>query len=480
MRYLLIVFSLFILSANAQENVKNYQFKFKINGTEGDTLYMANYLGKKLYYYDTAYADKGGITIFKGNEIPGGIYAIVTPGPKYFEIVVNEPKIELETNIEDFTEHMNVKISEENKAFYEYINFVNKKKIKSIPLAQKFKDTLTSEKEKEELRQQLEKIDAEVKAFQENFEEKHFDKLFAAKILSLNHELKIPEAIGEDSRYVYYKTHFLDNLDLNDDRFAHSPAFINKIERYFTEVLQQHPDTIYTHAFKLIDQIRDEKSDTWKLLVHYVTNTFEHSKIMGMDKVFVKMGQKYYCNEGKTKAYWMPEDKLTELCEKVAVLEHLLIGEKAPNLILQDTTEQNWINLHKDVNADFTILVFWDPDCGHCKKEVPKINDIYLKLRDSINLKVVGVGGLLEMDKWKTFIREKELNDWIHISDNPEIHNNAYNYLNKTTIESLNFRQTYDIYSYPQVYLLDENKVILAKKLGADSLEKVILNYSRR
>ena len=217
----------------------------------------------------------------------------------------------------------------------------------------------------------------------------------------------------------------------------------------------------------------------------YLTDDFEGGSLTGNNawewiRFFVKMGQKYYCNEGESKAYWMPEDKLIGLCEKVEVLEHLLIGEKAPNLILQDTTEEKWVNLHKDVKAKFTVLVFWDPDCSHCKKEIPKINDVYNKLKDSIDIKVVGVGGLLETDKWKTFILEKELTDWIHISDNPEIHNNAYNYLDKTTIESLNFRQTYDIFSYPQVYLLDEDKIILGKKLGAEGLGKIILNYHKR
>ena len=292
MRYLLFVFSFIIFQAYGQETVKNYQFKFKIKGTENDTLYMANYLGKKLYYYDTAYTDNNGVTIFKGESIPGGIYAVVTPGPKYFEIVVNEPKIELETSKDNFAENMNVKISDENKAFYEYINFVNKRKLESIPIVEKYKDSLTPEDEKEALRVELEKIDSEVKTFQENFEAKYFEQLFAAKVLSLNHELNIPEELNEKERYNYYKSHFLDKLDLNDDRFAHSPAFINKIERYFTEVLHQIPDTIYTHAFRLIDQIEDEKSETWKLLVHYVTSTFEHSRIMGMDKVFCKNGTK--------------------------------------------------------------------------------------------------------------------------------------------------------------------------------------------
>lgn len=478
MRFIISIFFLALFSLNAQDNIQSYEFKFTIENTENDTLYLANYLGKKLYYYDTAYANNKGVTIFKGNEIPPGVYAVVTKGPKYFELIINEPKIELETSTDNFVSKMKIINSDENKAFYEYINYVNRKKIESIPLSKKYNDSSTSEEEKKTLKIQLDTIDKKVKYFQKTFDEKYKGNLFAADLMAINYDVIVPDTIQQKDKYFYYKSHFFDRLDLNNDRFARSPAFMNKIEKYFTQVLPQNPDSIYLAAYELADKIVDTKSDAWKLIVHYVTNKFEQSKQMGMDKVLVKMAQKYYCTEDSL-AYWMPKDKLIELCEKAEVTQHLLIGEKTPNIILQDTTEENWINLHKDVKTKWTVLIFWDPECGHCKEEIPKINDFYLKVRDSISLSIVGVGGVLETDKWKKFIKDNEL-DWIHISDNPEINENAYQYLNKTTIKSLNFRQTYDIFSYPQVYLLDENKIIRAKKIGAENIEKLVLELDKR
>ena len=40
----------------------------------------------------------------------------------------------------------------------------------------------------------------------------------------------------------------------------------------------------------------------------------------------------------------------------------------------------------------------------------------------------------------------------------------------KTTLQSLNFRDTYDIFSTPKVYLLDENKKIIATKLMPEQM----------
>ena len=478
MRLILSLLFLTLFSINAQDDIKDYEFKFKIENTENDTLYLANYLGKKLYYFDTAYADNKGVTIFKGSKIPPGVYAVVTKGPKYFELIVNEQKINIETSTNNFVKEMKVINSNENKAFYEYINYVNVKKIESIPLSKKYSDSTTSEEEKIDLKNQLEVIDKAVKEFQTSFDEKYQGNLFSADLMGINYDVKVPDSIAKKDRYFYYKSHFFDRLDLNNDRFARSPAFMTKIEKYFTQVIPQIPDSIYLAAFDLADKIDDRKSDSWKLIVHYVTNKFEQSKQMGMDKVMVKMGQKYYCTEDSL-AYWMPKDKLKELCEKIDVTQNLLIGEKTPNIILQDTTEQNWINLHKDITSKWTVLVFWDPDCGHCKEEIPKINAFYNNVKDSIDISIVAVCGVLETDKWKKFVKENKL-DWTHISDNPEINSNPYQYLNKTTIESLNFRQTYDIFSYPQVYLLDENKIIRAKKIGAENIEKIVLDFEKR
>ncbi len=78
-----------------------------------------------------------------------------------------------------------------------------------------------------------------------------------------------------------------------------------------------------------------------------------------------------------------------------------------------------------------------------------------------------------ETADWKKFVAEKELK-WINVSDNPEVNKNAAKYIHLTTLESLNFRDTYDIFSTPQVYLLDKDKKILAKKLSAEQLDDIL------
>jgi hypothetical protein len=93
---------------------------------------------------------------------------------------------------------------------------------------------------------------------------------------------------------------------------------------------------------------------------------------MGMDGVFVCMAQEYYCPANNSKAFWIDSTKLVDLCEKADKTFPLLIGKKAPRLILADTSETKWIDFYNLPNK-YNLLLFWDPDCGHCKKEIPKL-----------------------------------------------------------------------------------------------------------
>ena len=72
----------------------------------------------------------------------------------------------------------------------------------------------------------------------------------------------------------------------------------------------------------------------------------------------------------------------------------------------------------------------------------------------------------------KKFIRDKKL-DWLNLSDFPDANENPTKYLfdqKVTDLKSLNFRKTYDIFSTPQVYLVDKDKKIIGKKLDALTL----------
>ncbi len=455
-----------------------YNLKFKIDGLKDTTVYLAKYLGNRLYYADTT-ESKNGVAQFKKDHYDGGVYAVICPGPKYFEFIMADKQVEIHTSLDNFIKHMKIVKSKENKIFYDYIKFINVKKPEAKLLSDA-KAKLNPKKDKKkiaELEAQGKALDKEVKDYQKRIVEENKD-LLIGRILNMSIEPEIPADIKSNDtlRYRYFKEHYWDNIMLADDRLVRSPVFHNKLEFFFQKMLLQQPDTICENAHQIIGQIK-EGTDMFKYVVHYVTYNYETSKIMGMDAVFVCMADTYYCPPEQTKAFWLDSAKLVELCERKDALKPLLVNKVAPNIRLADTTEKNWVNLHKDVNNKYIGLVFWADDCGHCKKEIPKIKELYDELKSKgVDIEIVAVGTSLETEGWKKFIKDKKL-DWINISDFPDANKSPEKYIFEqkvTDLQSLNFRKTYDIFSTPQIYLLDQNKVIQAKKLDALNLAKIM------
>jgi hypothetical protein len=93
-------------------------------------------------------------------------------------------------------------------------------------------------------------------------------------------------------------------------------------------------------------------------------------------------------------------------------------------------------------------------------------------------LEIYAIGNDFETAPWKEFVEEKGYTDWINVSDNPEVNAQdsamALIYSGVTNLESLNFRTTFDVYATPKIFLLDKDKKIVAKQIGAEQLVDIL------
>ena len=458
---------------------QNHTIKGKINGlNENDSVYLAQYLGKSLFYNDTAVVKSDGYFTFEGKPYElGGKYAIVTPGPKLLEVLLDSENLLFESDQENLDFNMNVIESKNNQIFYDYKRFLGQKNTERGPWDIIAKDSLSDEKEVKNAREEIGKLTEEVINYQKRIIGEN-KEILVGKMINMSMDIIVPDApkTTEDERqwrYKYYRNHYWDNVDLTDPRLVREQAFHRVLEKYLSTVLPQIPDTIVAEGGKLLEKVA-ANYDMYKYTLHQLTYLTETSKIMCMDRAFVAIVNRYY----KTgKADWLDEEKLAKIIEGSDKKSKTLCGEVAPNIILPDVTGEEWINMH-DIDAEYLVVAIWEPGCGHCKKEMPKLQEVYKQFK-SKGLEVVAVNNELENEDWIKFVEEKEL-DWINISDNPEINNseNARQLIldGTTTLNSLNFRAMYNITSTPQIYLLDKNKEILAKQLNSEQLEGMLEN----
>ncbi len=168
---------------------------------------------------------------------------------------------------------------------------------------------------------------------------------------------------------------------------------------------------------------------------------YENPKLVGFDKVFVMLVDKYIRTGKSGKIY---DEKTTmKIIEKADIIKPLLIGSVAPDLYMIDTVNAKIVNkmgfdtastsesitklyyknmdklapLYKtlsSVQAKYIVLVFWDVDCSHCVTEIPKLLEIYHDLKKTVDVKVFSVYTVYEFDKWRKYIIDKKL-DFINV-----------------------------------------------------------------
>lgn len=404
-------------------------------------------------------ADVNGNVVFEGRKnLPGGIYLFVFPDKRYFEMLVDkEQHFSMETTWDDPINSMKVKGSNDNEQFYQYLKFAVKLQQQSSATQGLLKDAKTKE-DSAALNNKLKGIDEQMTNYRKNFIAEN-PKSFLAKIFLTLPEPEIPKEIPllpngrKDSTfaYRYFKSHYLDNVDFSDNRLLRTPLFAPKVEKYLKDLTPQIPDSINVSADYLVQKAKAD-SEVFKYVLWWITYNYETSKIMGMDEVFVHMVEQYYMTG---QAFWLDSAQLVKIVDRARKIAPNIIGNTAPELALKDTLGR-WQILSK-VPAKYTILVFWDPDCGHCQKEMPKIKDVYDKWKNK-GVEVYAVDIEVDEAKWKKFIREHDL-EWINVND-----------INHQS----NFRQLYDIYSTPVIYILDDKKVIRAKRIGAEQIDEIL------
>jgi len=446
-----------------------YDIKVRVVGWKDTVFYLGNHYGDKQYVRDTAKVNHEGWAEFKGKEpLDGGIYLVIMPTKTYFEILIteNDQKFTVETDNADFINNFQVKGSAENKLFNEHQRFIIGKTKESQALkvrldsAKTIKDSVVMKDSTKAIQEKMSKLDKDVKEYRMNLM-KNSPKTFTAKILKTMKDPEVPEAPKDakgnitDStfQYRYYKQHYFDDVDFNDARLLRTPILQNKIKVYTEQLTVPVPDSIIESVDYIIEKSKVNK-EVFKYCVATLANHYETSPIMGYDKIFVHIAERYYLTD---QAYWADSTLKANIEKRVTKIKPNILMTPAHDLFLPDTA----FAMHRlyDVKAKYIVLVFWDPTCSHCKKEIPKLAHYYDSVKAAkLDIEIFAIGIESELDLWKNYIKDNNLK-WINVSD---LYNNTH------------FRDFYDIYSTPVIYLLDDKKRIIAKRLDTEKIADFI------
>lgn len=447
----------FSLLSWAQEG---FEIKVKIDGYQEKELYLAYYLGDKQYIQDTVIRAADDTFTFTGEEaLPGGIYLVVmAPDNQFFQVLVDEKnqRFSLNTQIgETQLENTVFKNSPDNQDFYTYLLYLADQRT----LGEEFQKTISSEassaEEKAAAQEKLAGLGDKVLMYQKKFIAERPSSI-AAAIIKANLPTDFPEFTGNDEeinekKWRWMQKHYFDQIDLGDVRMLRTPFLFQRVDYFVQKLHVQHPDSIALAIDFVLDKMKPA-DDVFKFYLIHFLNFYAASKFVGMDAVYVHLVEKYYA---KGLAPWTEEEQLTKIIDNANRLKPLLIGKVAPDLQME-RRDGSKINLH-DVDSPYTVLYFWRYDCGHCKKSTPVLADFHEKFKDRGVKIFAGCAKLRdEVSECWDYIDENGIGEWIHVVDPYGLSR---------------FMTTYDLKTTPQIYVLNENKEIISKRLGAEQLE---------
>ena len=473
---------LFILTIFLSQTVlpQGHDIKIKMKDLADSTILLGHYLNKSMYPDDTIKLDDNGNGAFKGKTmLPGGMYIVYLPSTKFFQILLDkDQQFSIEADTSDFANTVKIKGSEDNAIFYDFQKYMIALSEEASAVQQKLK-TLKNDAEKEEYRNKLKKLGEERIEHIKKIIQEH-PGLFVSTFLKATLDIEVPDppllANGKkDSlwQYYYYRNHYFDNFNYTDPRLLRTPLIEDKVMDYISKVIPQIPDSIILYCDTLLDK-SEADSNIFRFMLITLFNHFVKSNIMGMDAVYVNLGEKYYL----TRSWWSDKKYLEDLKDRIEKTKPLLIGKTAPDIELMlvptdhfiaaenDTALKRFphagtkIELH-DIEAKYLVLVFWEADCGHCKVAIPKLHEIYENSLKNKDIKILAISTLFGEEgkiKWIDFVNKHKLYDWMNAW-------NPYSY---------EYKLKYDILTTPQIFILDKDKKIVAKRIGPEQIEPMI------
>ena len=446
-----------------------YKIDFKIKGLKDTTAYLGYYYGETTYLKDTAKVNSQGYCSFQNKKsLAQGVYFFVLNKTKFFDFVVSSQQyFSLETSMDDYVMHMKVTGDEDNRLYFENMVFISERHKEADPFIKILQDSTLKEDQKKDARDSFQKVNEKVMAHQTEIISKYPTTL-TARLLKITRPVEVPDPpkradgnIDSTFQLRYYRQHFFDHFDLSDPALIQLPRpyYMEKMNEYLDKLFLQTPDSLMA-AIDGIAAKAKKNQDAYKYLIWTAVYKYQKPTIMGLDEVYVRLIDKYFLSGEMD--FWVNDKFKKSLKESADKLRISLIGKTGPDLRMQDQNFQQK-SLY-GIKRKYTVLYFFDPDCGHCREESPKLVDFYNKNKVKFNLEVFAVSADTSMQKMRDYVKEMKMT-WVTV-------NGPRSYVG-------HYGKLYYAETTPTLYVLDDKKKIIAKGLPADKLEGFFIDYER-
>ena len=224
---------------------------------------------------------------------------------------------------------------------------------------------------------------------------------------------------------VAQNAHFWDGIEAFDGPTDENPVLAAQIDFYFDKMVAPLPDSITPEIDRLVNRT-SFNPDLRDFILWHLLEKYRHPEYMSQDQVFVYLYDNYF---SRLEIKDLNESNLILIHDKAEAFRRLALFNLAPNFAINDS-----VDLHS-VESKYTVLFFFDHDCDVCQQEMQDLDSICTMYPEITVLAI-------------------DMNT------------------NDVSVDAL--YSLYDIETTPLIYVLDNEKRIIAKKIRAKQIMLVL------
>lgn len=447
MRFFILIFGLltpFLVSS------QSYFLRGEIHGLNSQSIKISNFYGNEDRIMDSVTTDQNGAFRYDFDQyVDVGMYRLRFGGNQYMDILFNNENIVFHSDLSALYDSLEFTESLENQLYYEYL----KKRTMTEYKMELLGPVKTYYPQDDPF---YDVVDKEFKSINDNFQrfintlvEENANTL-VSRVVKSDYIPSPPADMDQMQAIQYLRMHFFDNVDFADTSLLYTNIFSGKVMQYISFYSNNRltKDQLQVEFIKAVSKIMDVTSENQEVYQYVVDFLLTHFERYGFEKVTAHIADNFKPDETCVNT-----ELKAQLEQKVESLKKFAVGKKAPDFTTKDLSGETFTL--SEAGSQYTLLVFWATWCPHCTRLIPELKTIYSS-DSSDKLEIVCVSLDETEEDLKSFLGEDNY-DWINISD-----------FKKWKGEVV---QKYDIYATPTMYLLFQDRTILAKPMTFDELK---------
>ncbi len=460
LKYILLsILTPFVFAQGFAQKADGYDISFAIKGMTADTAFLCYHLDGKTYVADTALVNNEKVRFQSDEPVENGMYFLYTKSGIYYEFLLKDKVFKVTADKNNIMETVKVSGSKEVALFIDLQRHMASVQSESKKLQESLKN---NPGDSLEVIEKLKALDQQNQEKNQQYINDHKGTFFAqiVTLMTRPSNIEVSSDLSESEqrmqRYLAYKKKYWEGVDFTEPGIIRTPLYLPRLQEYFEKVIPTHPDSLSVALDDFLAMEMDSGVFQYSLVT--LINMYANSKIMGMDAVYVHLVDNYYA---KGKAPWTDDTTLNRMMQTSNRLRTILIGKQAPDFSIPDLAGK--LVSPYTLKDDYVILFIYDSGCGHCKKAAPKMVTAFNNLKEKLSVDLLTVNLSDNDQEWREFVEKYGLNG-TNLADLSGTSNVGYYYY---------------VTSTPQIYLLDKDRKIIAKKLGAEQIEDFLINYDK-